>query len=138
MANSLTYKGEEIALKRPAAPSDKGSVAYAATHVRLFEGTSVPDKDSLVMVFDEISDGNGYTTGGKTITEADWTYDSDNSKITLADQVWTASGGSIESIAGAYIVNAGGDVLAWWELTGPITLASGDDITLDDLTIKFV
>lgn len=131
MANSLTHKGEELALKK-----SPGSMAYIATKVRLFKGTSAPDKDGTG--FNEVADGNGYTTGGKTIDEADWTYADLTSKITLADQVWNASGGSIENVKGAHIVNAGGDVLAWWELPAAITLASGDSLTLDDLTIKFV
>lgn len=133
MANSLTHKGEELALK---SPTSTGSIARIATAVRLFTGTSAPDKDGTG--FTEVANGNGYTTGGKSITEANWTYTALTSKITLADQVWTASGGSIENVKGAYIVNAGGDVLAWWELTTAITLASGDTITLDDLTVKFV
>ncbi len=131
MANSLTHKGEELALKK-----SPGSVAYLATAVRLFTGASAPDKDGTG--FSEVANGNGYTTGGQVITQANWTYTALTSKITLADQVWTASGGSIANVRGAYIVNAGGDVLAWWELTSAITLASGDTITLDDLTIKFV
>ncbi len=133
MANSLTHKGEELALK---SPTSTGSIARIATKVRLFKGDSAPDKDGSG--FNEVADGNGYTTGGKSIDETDWTYSALTSKITLADQVWTASGGSIENVRGAYLVNAGGDVLAWWELPAAITLASGDDLTLDDLTIKFV
>jgi hypothetical protein len=131
MANSLTHKGEELALKK-----SPGSIAYLATAVRLFKGDSAPDKDGTG--FNEVADGNGYTTGGQAIDETDWTYSALNSKMTLADQVWNASGGSIENVKGAYLVNAGGDVLAWWELTTAVTLASGDDLTLDDLTIKFV
>lgn len=133
MANSLTHKGEELALK---SPTSTGSIARIATKVRLFKGDSVPDKDGSG--FNEVADGNGYATGGKSIDETNWTYTALTSAIILVDQVWAASGGSIENVRGAYIVNAGGDVLAWWELPTAITLASGDDLTLDDLTIKFV
>jgi hypothetical protein len=54
----------------------------------------------------------------------------------LADQVWTATGGSIANIAGSYITNAAGDVLAWWERTTPLTLLDGEAVTDDDLTIQ--
>ena len=138
MANSLTYKGEQAALK---SLTSLGSIARLATAVRLFTGDSAPDKDGVVgppTGFIEVSNGNGYTAGGNAITEANWTYSALNSKMTLADQVWTASGGSIVNVRGAYIVDGSGHVLAWWELPAAITLASGDSLTLDDLAIKFV
>ncbi len=69
MANSLTHKGEELALK---SPTSVGSIARIATAVRLFKGDSAPDKDGSG--FNEVDDGNGYTTGGQTIDETDWTY----------------------------------------------------------------
>jgi hypothetical protein len=131
MANSLTYKGEEYALNGDGA-SD-GGVARKATKVKLYQSGSTPAKDGTG--FTEVANGNGYTTGGHAITTVDWTYDSLNSKITLADQVWTASGGSISNIAGAYITDAADAVMAWWERASAITLASGDSLTLDDLAI---
>ena len=137
MANSLTWKGEELMLKDLASPD--GSIAYLATAVRLFKGDSAPDKDGTG--FNEVADGNGYIAGvGLLIDENDWAYSDSNSKITLTlpDPTWTAGGGSIANVKGAYIVNVGGDILAWWELTAALTLASGDKLTLADLTIKFV
>ncbi|KKL54015.1 hypothetical protein LCGC14_2269640 [marine sediment metagenome] len=131
MANSLTRDGEKACLLGGA--SD-GSVARLATSVRLFKSTSSPNKDGTG--FNEVDDGNGYTSGGHAITEANWTYDVSNAKITLADQTWTASGGQVLNVKGAYIVDAGGNVLAWWARSTPVTLDSGDDITLDDLVVQ--
>jgi hypothetical protein len=133
MANSLTYKGEEATLK---SPTSLGSIARIAEAIRLFKGDSTPAKDGSG--FNEVPTGNGYTAGGHAITEANWTYAATNSKVTLVDQVWTAGGGSIENVRGAYIVDGSGNVLAWWELSGAITLASGDQLELDDLAVRFV
>ncbi len=133
MASSLTNKGQEIMLKGTATPN--GSIANLATALLLYDSTSVPDKDGTGFV--EVANGGGYLTGGIAITTADWTLSlvgSDN-QIELDDQVWTASGGGIANIDGAYIINVGGDVLAWWERASPVSLAAGDTLTAQSLTI---
>jgi hypothetical protein len=130
MANSLTYKGEETMLKGDGAD---GSIARLAVAVRLMDGSSTPSRDGTGFV--EVANGNGYVTGGKAIVVGDWTYTAQLSKIVLADQVWTAAGGTIPSIRGAYIVDSANNVLAWWERS-LLTLQNGDDLTLDDLTVQ--
>lgn len=136
MANSLTHKGEEYALFGDGAGD--GSLARLATEVRLYKDTSVPDKDGTG--FTEVDNGNGYTTGGIAITVADWTFSvvSDYGRIQLDDQIWTASGGQIPDIAGAYLTDAGGNVLAWWERSSVVTLDDGDTLTLDDLIVRML
>lgn len=126
MANSLTYAGEENMLKKVASA---GGIAAVATHLRLYANTSTPSKAGDL--FTEVT-GGGYAA--KTIVTGDWTYAEVSSKITLDDQVWTAAGGSIANIAGAYITDVGGDVLAWWE-RAVLTLGDGETITADDLYI---
>lgn len=132
MANSITNKGEEFALF---GDGSTGSIARLATAVKLFTNATTPLKDGSG--FTEVTNGNGYTTGGIAITVADWTFSvvGVNGQILLVDKVFTASGGSIVNIAGAYIAETGGDELAWWERT-TITLSDGDSLTLDDLTIR--
>lgn len=135
MASSLTYQGEEYALIGDG--SSDGSIARLATAVRLYDSTSSPAKDGTEGVeFIEVANGNGYTTGGKSITVTDWTYTDTPSKIVLSDQTWTASGGSIANIAGAYVVDGSNNVLLWFERSSAVTLADGESITLDDLTIR--
>lgn len=137
MANSLTNLGEQVALMGDdvATPAD-GAIARIATSVRLFKVGSVPNKDGTG--FTEVDNGNGYTTGGIAITFADWTFTiiSTVGQIKLDDQIFTASGGNIADIQGAYITDSGGNVLGWWERSAPITLTSGDSLTLDDLTVR--
>ena len=134
MANSLTNKGEEYALFGDGAAD--GSIARLTTAIRLFDNTSVPLKDGTG--FAEVANGNGYSTGGIAITVAAWTFSvvSQNGQIVLNDQVWTASGGNILNILGAYLTDTGGNPLAWWERTTAVTLTPGDTLTADDLTIR--
>ena len=134
MANSLTNKGEEYALFGDG--SSDGAIARMAAKVKLYASGSTPNKNGTG--FTEVSNGNGYTTGGAAITVSNWTYAvvSSNGRITLDDQLWTASGGNIANIAGAFITDAGDNVLAWWERSTATTLTPGDSITLDDLFIE--
>ena len=137
MTNSLTNLGEQNALMGdPAVTPTDGAIARLATSVRLYKVGSVPNKDGTG--FTEVDAGNGYTAGGIAITSADWTFAviSTIGQIKLDDQVFTASGGNIADIDGAYITDSGGNVLGWWERSSPITLTPGDSLTLDDLTIR--
>ena len=137
MANSLTNLGERTCLmgNHATLPTD-GAIAGIATKVKLYDSTSTPDKDGTGFV--EVANGNGYVTGGQAITEADWTYSvvALNGQIVLADKIWTAAGGNITNILGAYLTDAADAVLAWWERPSAVTLSPGDTLTLDDLTIK--
>lgn len=137
MTNSLTNLGEQIALMGDdvATPAD-GAIARLATAVKLFKTGSTPNKDGSGFI--EVVGGNGYVTGGTAITFSDWTFavQSGNGQIKLDDIIYTASGGNIPDINGAYIVDTGGNALGWWERSSPIILTPGDSLTLDDLTIR--
>lgn len=100
----------------------------------------------------EIANGQGYTTGGYSITRNTTDFDSqteDDSGNTftlkLKDIVWTASGGSLPaSGSGASyavmlddnVTIANRDVLQYWSLGSAISVSSGQTITLVDLTIQ--
>lgn len=43
----------------------------------------------------EVANGNGYTTGGETLTSVTWTQSTATVTFDADDVVWTASGGSI-------------------------------------------
>ncbi len=124
MANSLTYQAEEYMLKEAASA---GGIAAMATHIRLC--TTRPIKDGTLAV-----EATGGAYAAKVIVTGNWTYSAVNGRIMLADQVWTAVGTPIPNINGAYITDVGGNVLAWWERAA-FTLAAGESLTLDDLTV---
>ncbi len=78
-----------------------GLLGATATNFRLALVTSswtpVNATDELWAVAsgNEIANGNGYTTGGITLTSVALTQTSGTVKFTSAAAVWTASGGSI-------------------------------------------
>lgn len=131
MLGFKTYRGEELEIY--GAASD-GGFARMATKLKLYKSGSTPAKDGTG--FTEVDPGHGYTTGGKAISRANWSYLSGPSRITLADQVWTAVGGSIPDIAGAYLTNEDNEVMAWWDRSTALTLLDGESVTADDLTVQ--
>lgn len=130
---TITNKGQEYALLGDG--SADGSIARKATHLRLYTNASTPDKNAGVAVWVEAS-GGGYAA--KPVSVANWTLalEGGNQKITLADQVWAAAGGSIANIAGAYLTDTGGNVLAWFERATPITIISGDQLTVTGIVLR--
>jgi hypothetical protein len=130
---TITNKGQEYALLGDG--SADGSIARKATHVRLYVTGTVPDKAAGSATWVEAS-GGGYAA--KAISVADWTLalEGTNQKITLADQIWVASGGAVANVAGAYITDTGGNVLAWFERATPITIISGDQLTVTGIVLR--
>ena len=84
----------------------------------------------------EISAGNGYSAGGMTLDTVTLSEASGTAKVTIADEVLTASGGSIGPFRYVYIYNdtatspadAG---VCYYDYGSSITLASGETFTLD-------
>lgn len=136
MANSVTNLGQEYALYGTVAPN--GSLANLITAIKLYAVGSTPNKNGSG--FTEVAIGNGYSAGGFPVTRADWSliFIGPDRAIRLGDILVTAVGGSIPNILGAYAVDAGNNPLVWWERTTGVTLAPGDDLVLDDLTIRSV
>lgn len=132
MSNSLTNMGQQVALLGTATPN--GGIANLATKLKLMSGSSTPAVDGTGFV--EVAAGNGYPSGGWAITRGSWSGGliGSNYAITLADQAVVASGGNIPNVAGAYITDVSGNVLAWWERSAS-TITPGDDVTIHDLTI---
>lgn len=64
----------------------------------------------------EIANGNGYTTGGLTLTSVAVTAITGGYKLTAANSVWTASGGNIPAWRYAVVYASG----TLWGLTSPL------------------
>ncbi len=83
----------------------KGNIDYTSDvfKIALMQNTFVFNRDSNATWPDcssgEITDGNGYTSGGGTLANVDLSAieddTNDNSVISWDDYTWTASGGSI-------------------------------------------
>jgi hypothetical protein len=148
MVNSITNYGQLIMLYQDGTTTraafeaglagtitNVGGIIKMMTRLRLYTSASVFTKNQSGQSVVQAS-GGGYAA--KTISSANWTVSvsSGNTQVVLADQVWTAAGGSIANIAGAYATDTDSNVIAWWERTTPITLNDMDSITADDLTIR--
>lgn len=84
-------------------------------------------------VSNEVSNGSGYTTGGKSLTSVVWTVGASAKqyKLDSADPVWTATGGNIANIKFAVIKNSAGKAICWSRLTtSQFTLTTNNTLTL--------
>lgn len=84
----------------------------------------------------EITAGNGYTAGGMTLDSVTLAETSGTAKVTIADEVLTASGGSIGPFRYVAIYNdtatSPADALVcWYDYGSSITLADTETFTID-------
>lgn len=81
----------------------------------------------------EVANGNGYTTGGKSLTSVTWTTGASVSQYRFdsADLVWTATGGNIANIKFAVVKNSAGQAFMWSRLTtAQFTLTQNNTLTV--------
>jgi hypothetical protein len=84
----------------------------------------------------DISAGNGYPAGGMTLDTVTVSETTGTAKVTIADEVLTASGGTIGPFRYVAIYNdtatSPADALVcWYDYGSSITLADGETFTLD-------
>lgn len=149
---SLTNYGQQIGLyddNRTFLPGPlagtaaaQGGIAHIADRIDLYDGaTTVEDKDASLSVFND-PPGGGYL-GQQTITKGgSWlnpSASSGDTQIVLTPNItFTATANPINTVGGAVIRDEADNVIAWWERSSDITLATNDTITADQLTIRIV
>lgn len=84
----------------------------------------------------EIGAGNGYTAGGTAATISASAHTAGTYKLTLADVVFTASGGTIGPFRYATLYNdtptsPADPLIGWWDYGSSITLNAGETFTTD-------
>lgn len=84
----------------------------------------------------EIAAGNGYSAGGMTLDTVTLTETTGTAKVTIADEVLTASGGSIGPFRYVVIYNdtptsPADPLVAWYDYGSSITLLTSETFTLD-------
>lgn len=84
----------------------------------------------------EITAGNGYTAGGTQATITSSSQTSGTYKLVLADVVFTASGGSMNTFRYPVLYNdtptsPADPLIGWWDYGSGVTLAVGETFTWD-------
>jgi hypothetical protein len=80
----------------------------------------------------EISAGGGYTAGGQTLDSVTVTRSGGVAKVTIADEVITATSGGIATFRYLVIINSTADLLVlYYDHGSAVTLAEGDTHTTD-------
>jgi hypothetical protein len=122
-------------------------------YILLATSATAPTQDTnLVSDLTEITAGNGYTTGGYSLTPGATDFDvlneddtNDRGDIQVKDVVWTASGGAIPSAGGgaryAVITDDNGtvanrEIYAYWDLSSDRSVSDGQTLTLQDLELR--
>ncbi len=134
----------------------------------LFRGTALPTNFYIALItsavtptnqidtksqLTEIANGNGYTTGGTSLTKNSTDFDTlteddGNNKalVQLKDIVWTASGGSLPTSGnGARYAILTDDnatqgsrlVLVFWDLASDRSVSTGQSLTLQNCELDF-
>ena len=95
---------------------------------------SAPSASNTVLAdITQISNGNGYTTGGTAATISSSAQSSGTYKLVLADVVFTASGsmGPFRYVVLYNDTAANDELIGWYDYGSAITLASGETFTVD-------
>ena len=82
----------------------------------------------------QISAGNGYTTGGLTLTTAGSAQTGGVYKLTINDATLTASGGSVGPFRYVVLYNdtaTNDELIGWYDYGTALTLTSGNSFTID-------
>ena len=87
--------------------------------------------DTVSTDITEISNGNGYTTGGEDITNTMSETPAGTATVAAVDVVWTASG-SVGPFQYVVIYNSTDDgLVCYWDYGSAVTLSSGETFTVD-------
>lgn len=90
--------------------------------------------DTQLSQITQISNGNGYTTGGATATQSGSAQSAGTYKLTLADTSWTASGGSIGPFRYVVLYNdtaTNDELIGYYDYGTNITITNGNSFTVD-------
>lgn len=143
-----TNKGKALFLS-----TARGVALPTNFYVALVTSATAPIADTNTLSqLTEIAAGNGYTSGGISLTKNTTDFDvltendtNDRGELQIKDLVWTASGGSIPASGGGarYAVMTDDNVTVgsrevyhYWDLTSDRTVSTGQTLTLQDCEIR--
>lgn len=149
MANVYTNRGKYLLLGQ----RFRAATAPTNLYVALATAAVAPTADTNTLSqLTEVAAGNGYTSGGISLTPGATDFDvyteddtNDYAFVQLKDIVWTASGGNLP---------ASGDGASWgvlttdegtvgnrqievaWDLASPRTVSTGQTLTLQNAEVR--
>jgi hypothetical protein len=95
--------------------------------------TAPSASNTILSNITQISAGNGYTSGGATVTITSSSQTSGTYKLVLGDVTFTATG-SMGPFRYAVLYNstaASGNLIGWYDYASSITLAANETFTVD-------
>lgn len=98
--------------------------------------TAPTSASAVIADITQISNGNGYTTGGTAATISSSAQTSGTYKLVLADVVFTASGGTVGPFRYAVLYNdtptsPADPIIGYWDYGSSVTLADAETFTVD-------
>jgi hypothetical protein len=103
--------------------------------LRVVLTNSAPSATNTVLAnITEISNGNGYTTGGASSAQVSSAQTSGTYKLVLTDVTWTASGGSIGPFRYVVLYNdtaTNNELIGYYDYGTNLTITSGNSFTVD-------
>jgi hypothetical protein len=120
---------------------DTGFIFDKDVHANYDDGLGADD-----VIDNEISNGNGYTTGGNTLTGVALEEDdiNDRCNVTWNSSSWTASGGDIGPATGAVVYNAtpaadaDKTVIGYIDFGADQTATNGGVFTINDIEVRIL
>jgi len=145
MASGWTNKGKYHVLNI----TFRNATEKTNYYVALVTSATAPTADTNTLSeMTEIAAGNGYTSGGYSLTPGGTDFDviteddtNDKGLVQIKDIVWTASGGAIPSSGGgaryAVLIDdnvtvGSREVYAWWDLSSDRSVSDGQTLTLQN------
>ena len=131
----------------------RGGTIPTNFYVALFTSATAPNADTNTKSqLTEVASGNGYTTGGISLSKNSTDFDvlteddtNDRGFIQIKDLVWTASGGALPSsgsgaryacLTDDNATQGSREVLFYWDLGADYSVSSGQTLTLQNLEIR--
>jgi len=113
----------------------KGVHNFASHSFKIALTNSAPNVSSDAVIGDitEISATGGYTAGGYALDGVTWTESGGVGKLTVTDEVITASGGSVGPFRYGAVQNssASGALIGYVDYGSSLTLADTESLTVD-------
>ena len=147
MANSVPNSAKVMYRKGQIHDSDKaGTGAVDVFKIILMQAGFVFDKDAhhcyADVIASEVANGNGYTTGGATLTGVGCVVDntSNLAKTTWNNVQWNATGGSLSASGAIIYVDSGATedytdaIISYKDAAGTITALDGTPIIFSSIS----